>query len=453
MQTELTKNQEVLITIKKIGINGEGIGYYKRLAVFVDGVFPPEEVVVRIRELHRGYAVADAVRIKKRAYYRERPFCKHYGVCGGCQLQHVKYDEQLRLKEDLLRQAFERYTKLNLKAIKFIPFHPVANPRAYRHKAQMPVRNTESGLVTGLYKKESNDLVDVLNCPVQDPRINEVNRRVLEFCDAHDIRAFEPSVMQGMLRYVVTRISAATGEIQVTLVVTIFNHALKPLAKKIVEIPGVVSCAISKNHDAKNHEIFGDTVELLAGEPVIHEAIGETRYALNPKAFFQLNPEETAKLYAYVDTFFDDGDKTLLDLYTGSGALGLHVAKRFDRVVGVDADKASIDSANLNRKLNKAGNVVFYHGDAAETMNKLDKKGLRFDVAVFDPPRSGLDDALIDRLLRNPIKKLIYVSCNSSTLAKNVHKLSRKYTVKSVMPFDMFPQTSHIESVVLLQVK
>ncbi len=453
MQTELTKNQEVLITIKKIGINGEGIGYYKRQAVFVDGVFPPEEVVVRIRELHRGYAVADAVRVKKRAYYRTRPFCKHYGVCGGCQLQHIKYDEQLRLKEDLLRQAFERYTKVNLKRVTFSPFHPVTNVRDYRHKAQMPVRNTEQGLVTGLYQKQSNDLVDILTCPVHDMRINEVNRRVLELCDEHDIRAFDPTNMKGMLRYIVTRVSAATGEIQVTLVVTIFNHALKPLAKKIVDIPDVVSCAISKNHDAKNHEVFGDTFEVLGGNPLITEAIGETRYALNPKAFFQLNPEETAKLYAYVDSLFDDNDKTLLDLFTGSGALALYVAKRFKRVVGVDADKSSIDSANVNRKLNKASNTVFYHGDAAETMKKLDQKGLRFDVVVFDPPRSGLDDALIDRLLRNPIKKLIYVSCNPSTLAKNVHKLSRKYTVKSVMPFDMFPQTSHIESVVLLQAK
>ncbi len=451
MKTELVKNQEVLITIKKIGINGEGIGYYKRQAVFVDGVFPPEEVVVKIQSIHRGYAVAKAIHLKKRAFYRDRPFCKHYDVCGGCQLQHVKYDEQLRLKEDLLKQAFDRYTQLDLKKIKFYPFTPVVKPRSYRLKAQMPVRNTQQGLVTGLYKKNSTDLVDVLECPVQDQDINRVNQRVLELCDKYDIYAFDPSEMRGMLRYIVTRKSSFNGGMQVTLVVTIYNKALHPLANEIMELPGVESVAISKNHDAKNHAIFGDTFEILAGNDTITEAIGAVKFALNPKAFFQLNPEEATKMYDYVRSLMDrKTDKSLLDVYTGSGAMALYFADQFERVVGVDQSQDSIHSANQNKKLNKIKNVRFYQGDAHDTLADLYNKGLTFDVCVFDPPRSGLDDKMIDLLMRKPIPKLIYVSCNPSTLAKNIKKLSRKYEVKSVMPFDMFPQTSHVESVVLL---
>ncbi len=453
MQSQLEKNQEVLITIKNLGINGEGIGYYKRQAVFVDGVFPPEEVVVKITSIHRGYAVGEVVRIKKRAFYRERPFCKHYGTCGGCQLQHIKYEEQLRLKEDMLKQTFDRYTNVDLNKVKFHTFAPVIRPRYYRHKASMPVRNTTKGLVTGLYKKGSNDLVDVLECPVQDRRINQINQRVLELCDEYEIYAFDPKEMRGLLRYIVTRVSSFNETIQVTLVVTIFNKALIPLAHKIKELPSVESVAISKNHDAKNHEIFGDTFEILAGEDTIMESVGNVKFALNPKAFFQLNPEEAEKMYNYVGTLFDKKEESLLDLYTGSGAMALYFADQFKTVFGVDQSKASIDSANHNKQLNNIKNAHFTEGDAYESVQKLYDKGFNFDVVVFDPPRSGLDDKMIDLLLRKPIKKLIYVSCNPSTLAKNIKALSRKYNVKSVMPFDMFPQTSHIESVTLLELK
>ncbi len=454
METKLTINQEVLITIKTIGINGEGIGFYKRQAVFVDGVMPPEEVVVRIKSLHKGYAVAEAKQIKKKAFYRRRPFCKHYGVCGGCQLQHVDYEEQQRLKEDLLKQSFKRYTSLPLSSIKFHPFNPIVKPRHYRYKAQMPVKNTDQGVVTGLFKKNTQDLVEVLDCPVQNESINLTNQRVLEICDRYDIRAFDETTMRGMLRHVVTRRSQATGEIQVTLVITIFNKALFKAAKDILELPDVVSVAISKNHDVKNREVFGETFEVLAGKESIEERLGDIRYALNPKAFFQLNPQEAQNMYEYIRTLFDTAkERTLLDLYTGSGAMALYFGNMFERVIGVDFDEASIRSAKENAKRNRMNHVEFLQDDAVQFVTNMQKEGQNVDVAVFDPPRTGLDERMIRSLVSNPIPKLIYVSCNPSTLAKNIDKLSGRYRVKSVMPFDMFPQTSHVESVTLLEQK
>jgi 23S rRNA (uracil-5-)-methyltransferase RumA len=450
METQLKLNQEILLTIKRMGINGEGIGFYKRQAVFVDGAMPPEVVIVKITELNRGHAVGELVHIRKKAFYRRKPFCQHFGVCGGCQTQHVAYDEQLRLKEEMLKQSFERYTNIDLEKVKFRPFNPFVNPRSYRFKSQMPVRNTKSGVVTGLYKKGTNELVDVLNCPVQDEDVNRVNQRILELCDEFEINAFDPKDMQGLLRYIVTRKSEATGEIQVTLVVTIYNHALKDLAKKAMDIPNVVSVGISKNHDAKNHEIFGDSYEILEGKPFITEKMGHLRYELNPKAFYQLNPKEAQIMYGYISELFDEEEETLLDLYTGSGAMALFYAKQFKKVVGIDSDRASIVSAKQNAKTNEVKHVEFIEGDAFTELKKLFDLNAKFDVAVFDPPRSGLDDKLIDLLLRHPLKKLVYVSCNPSTLAKNVKLLSRKYDVISVTPFDMFPQTSHIESVTLL---
>ncbi len=451
MRTQLEVNQEVLITIKTIGINGEGIGFYKRQAVFVPGVIPPEEVVVLVKSLHKGYAVAEAVHIKKRAFYRRRPFCKHYGVCGGCQLQHVDYEEQQRLKENLLRQSFERYTKIPLSRIDFRSFNPIVTPRHYRHKAQMPVKNTARGVVTGLFRADSQDLVEVLDCPIQHGRVNETNRRVLEILDEYDIRAFDERKMRGMLRHLVTRRSDATGEIQITLVVTIFNKVLKKAADKILSLPDVVSVAISKNHDVKNREVFGETYEMLAGNETIEERLGDVRYRLNPKAFFQVNPREAQNMYEYVRTLFDPKkEKRLLDLHTGSGAMALYFADLFDEVTGVDSSKESIKSAQENKKRNNLPHVDFVEGDAGRVLKKLKNTGKSFDVAVFDPPRTGLDQGLMEELVRNPIPKLVYVSCNPSTLAKNIHRLSKTYEVKSVMPFDMFPQTAQVESVVLL---
>jgi 23S rRNA (uracil-5-)-methyltransferase RumA len=454
MESPLELNQEVLITIKKIGINGEGIGYYKRQAVFVDGAIPPEEVVIRISDIKERHAIGELVRVKKKAFYRTRPFCKHYDVCGGCQLQHVKYEEQQRLKEDLLRQSFERYTKLDMGSVDFIPFNPIARPERYRQKAQMPVRNTKDGLKTGLYRRNSQKLVDVLDCPVQDERINRVNQEVLKICDKHNLYAFDPAKMRGLLRYIVTRRSEATGEMQVTLVITIFNKALKSAAKEIMALENVVSVAISKNHDAKNPHIFGDTYEILEGKESIPEKMGDVTYWLNPKAFFQLNPTVAQSMYEYVRTLFDfSKEKSMVDLYTGSGGMALYFANDFKHVSGIDVSSDSILSATRNRDYNKLENVDFYEGDANDILQKLNNKGKRFDVAVFDPSRTGLSSTMIKHLLKHPMKKLIYVSCNPSTLAKDINRLSQKYRLVSSKPFDMFPNTSHVESVNLLELK
>ena len=453
METQLQKGQEILLTIKRLGINGEGIGYYKRQAVFVDGAIPNEQVIVKINELNKGYAKGDLVGIKERAETRIKPFCPHFGTCGGCQLQHIVLNEQYRLKQEMLLQAIERYTDLDLTKIKVHPFDVDHQDRYYRHKAQMPVRNTKAGLMTGLYKKNSQDHVDVPACPVQDKRINEVNQAVLKLAHEHGVRALDTKTFQGLLRYLVTRVSSATGDIQVTLVVSIYNHALKTLAQDILALENVVSVAISKNHSIKNVGIFGDDFETLAGQPTIEESLGDIHYKLTPKAFFQLNPEVAKQMYDYLFTLLGEEDTTLLDLYTGSGAIALYVARHFQTVFGIDASDASILAAKDNAKDNGLEHVHFLLNDASEGMKALDQQGHRFTTAIFDPPRTGLDDKVLDRLIRQPIAKLIYVSCNPSTLAKDLKVLSRKYDVVSIKPFDMFPHTAHIESVTLLSLK
>lgn len=454
MEPLLKKDQKILLTIKRIGINGEGIGYYKRQAVFVDGVMPPEEVIVKITEVNKNYSKGEAVKFNIRAAKRVKPFCKHYNECGGCQIQHVDYEEQLAFKEEMLQQTIERYAGLDVNKVKFNDIIGMNNPKYYRHKAQMPVRNSQYGITTGLYKKESNDLVDVVDCPVQDERINAINKEVIEILDKYEIYAFDPKTMRGLVRYIVTRVSHATEEAQVTLVITIFNNALKKAAKEIIKIPGVESVAISKNKDVKNVQIFGEEVEILEGKQSILEGIGEIKYDLKPKAFYQLNPEQAIKLYKEVKSHLDfEKDKTIIDAYCGSGAIAIYLAPYAKKVVGIDINKESIYSARHNKKLNKYDNLEFEIGEVKDILPRVYNKGINPDVVIIDPPRSGIDNKTLDLLTRKVVDKIIYVSCNPSTLAKNLKVLKNKYNVESITPLDMFPHTSQIESITVLKRK
>jgi len=455
MDNLLKVGQETLITIKRIGINGEGIGYYKRKAVFVDGVLPPEEVVVNITEVKDTYAKGEVVRVKIKAAKRVKPFCKYYGECGGCQLQHIDYKEQLIFKQEMLVQAMDRYSNLDVTKINFQEIIGMNNPKYYRFKAQMPVRNTENGITTGLYKKETNDLVELVHCPVQNEKVNEINERVLEILDENNIRAFDTAKMRGLVRYIVTRVSSATGEAQVTLVITIFNKALINAAKDIIKIPGVESVGISKNKDVKNVGIFGDEVEILEGKHSIQEGINDIKYDLKPKAFYQLNPEQAIKLYKEVKSNLDfDKDKVIVDAYCGSGAIGAYLAPHVDQVLGIDISKESIYSARHNKKINGFENINYEIGEVKDVLPMFySKKNFNPDVIIIDPPRSGIDDKTLEVLNRKVVDKIIYVSCNPSTLAKNINVLKRNYKIESMRALDMFPHTSQIESITVLKKK
>jgi len=377
MKPLLEKEQKILLTIKRLGINGEGIGYYKRQAVFVDGVIPPEEVIVKITDVKNNFAKGEVVKWNIRASERAKPFCRHYHECGGCQTQHIAYQEQLSFKEDMIKQAIERYSSVDLESITFNSIIGMNNPKNYRHKSQMPVQNTPEGITTGLYKKESNDLVPILDCPIQNEKVNFVNQEVLKILDKHDIRAFDSSTMRGMLRYIVTRVSHRTEEVQVTLVITIYNKALQLAAKEMIKIPGVESVAISKNKDAKNVAIFGDEVEILQGKEYITEGINDILYDLKPKAFYQLNPEQAIKLYKYIKTQLNfDEDKVIVDAYTGSGAISIYLAPYVNKVIGIDINKESIYSARHNLKINKLSNVEFEIGEVNVVLPELYNRGL-----------------------------------------------------------------------------
>ncbi len=448
----LKVGQEFLVTIKRIGINGEGIGYYKKQAVFIPGTLVGEEVVATCTRVAGGYAEAELVRVKKKSRHRCQPACEVYGQCGGCQLQHMTYPEQLRIKRDAIWQAVERYTNLDPEELDIRPTMGMDNPYNYRNRAQMPVGYDEDGVMVGFYSMNSRELVNVTDCEVQYEEINKVVNHAVDLLDDYKVFAYAPKTKKGTARHIVVRRGYRTGEIQVTFVLA--NKDFKKMYSLALDLmkycPEVKSVYVNYNSD-DTHEIFGPDMIKVAGEDFITDRLGKFKFNLSPRAFYQLNPEQTVKLYNQVKyaASLTETEK-VVDAYCGVGTIGQWVADQASEVRGVDITRAAIIDAKANAKLNNIDNTYYAVGKAESIVPKWANEGFKPDVVIVDPPRTGMGPELIEMLKRVQPKRIVYVSCNPSTLAKNLKELTKKYRVDYIQPIDMFPQTSHVEAVVRL---
>ena len=450
----INKGQEVLLTIKRMGINGEGIGYYKRLAVFIPFALPEEEVVIKISEVKEQYAKAKIVRIKTKSKDRVEPVCPYYEKCGGCQLFHLDYKAQGKMKKEIVMESFDRYYDGALNPKLFKDTVDMENPLHYRNKAKLPVRYDGDKLVTGLYAFDSNALVYIEDCLVEKEDIRKAVKEICAYLTEHQVIAYNPKGKDGVLRHIVVRSSSYSGEIQVTLI--LFNHDTRTIniAKELLKIKNVVSVYVSINDDPKAIENFGDETFKVAGKDTITETLGKYKFELLPTAFFQLNKAQTEKLYDHIVKVAKlHGEENVVDAFCGVGTSGMYLSEHCKEVRGIDINKAGIRNAIENSKLNNVTNARFYGGDILTYLTKWRREGFVPDVLVVDPPRTGLDIRLINYLQQFPVKKIVYVSCNPSTLAKNCNHLQKKYHILNIQPFDMFPETSNVECVVCLELK
>lgn len=453
MANTLQKNQEILLSIKKIGINGEGIGYYKRLAVFVDGALPQENVVVRITEVHDQYSKGVLVKVKgDESPYRVKPLCKYYGKCGGCNLQHCDYQYQLKLKRDLVIEAFQRYYQKDLNIKLFKETIGADDPWKYRNKAKLPVRFDGEKLVTGLYEENTNRLVYIEDCLIEREDIRTTVKKVCDVLTRFQVIAYNPKLKDGVLRHIVLRSSKYSNDIQVTLILYKEDQRTIKIAKDLIKIPHVESVYYSLNDDLDAIENFGTNTVHIIGKEVIEEKIGDLKFKLLPTSFFQLNLEQTEKLYntiLKVGKF--RGYERVLDGYCGVGTIGLWVSKNVKDVRGIDNNRQAIINANNNALENGIENAKFYFGNMLPHLNQFAADDWQPDVLIVDPPRAGMDINLLRYLQKYPVPKIIYVSCNPATLAKNCNHLNSKYHILQIQPLDMFPQTSAVETVVVLE--
>ncbi len=448
--------QRFPLTIKRLGINGEGIGYYKRTIVFVKGALPEEEVVAEVTEIMPRFATATIKKIRKPSKNRVTPPCEVYEACGGCQLQHLSYNKQLDFKRDMVLQSLEKFKPVGFEEFDIRPTIGMDDPWRYRNKAQFQVRkNEDDKVIAGLYGEGSHKLVNIDNCLVQRPETTKTVNIVKQLLSDLDIPIYDEVKHSGIIKTIVARVGIETGEVQLVLVT---NSKKLPKKKQFLEqvklqLPEIVSIMQNVNQE-KTSLVMGEETIHLAGKESLTEKLDTLEFDLSTRAFFQLNPIQTNVLYDEARKALDlQKDETLVDAYCGVGTIGLSLAKDAKEVRGMDTIPEAIADAKENAIKMGFDHVRYEVGKAESLLPLWLKRGFKPDALVVDPPRTGLDPELIKAIVKAKPKKMVYISCNPSTLGRDLEKLSRSYKVDYLQSVDMFPQTARCEVVVKLTAK
>ncbi|CRF28664.1 RNA methyltransferase [Mycobacterium tuberculosis] len=438
----------IVVTIKRIGINGEGVGYYRRKAVFVQGALPDEVVKAKITKVEPGYLSADIIELEKRSPDRQEPPCPVYESCGGCQLQHMTYEAQLKAKEELVRESFQRYAGLQELPVR--PILGMTDPWGYRNKAQLQIGREGEEMVTGLYAAGTHRLVDISGCAIQHPTVNQVIDQVKTILSELQIPIYNERTREGAIRTVVARVGQASGNVQLTLITATDRLPdSKRLVQRIREALPMVTTIAQNIHKGKSPLVFGEKTVVLWGQDRLEETLGDVRFSLSPRAFFQLNPEQTVKLYNAVrEAASLNGSELVVDAYCGTGTIGLWLAPHAREVRGIEIIPEAVQDARNNARSSGVENARFFEGRAEQLLPEWVKRGIRPDVVVVDPPRTGCERPLLQAIVQARPARLVYVSCNPATLAKDCKVLlDGSYRLDWVQPVDMFPQTAHVECV------
>ena len=452
---EYRKNDIVTLKIEDCGIDGEGIGKADGFTVFVKDAVIGDTVRAKIMKAKKNYGYGRLEEIITPSPDRVEPKCQFARQCGGCQLQTLSYEKQLEFKTSKVRGHLERiggFTDIPMEKILGMdqPFH-------YRNKAQFPVGKSKDGrIITGFYAGRTHSIIENRDCALGVTRNKEVLDRVIAHMEKFHIQPYDENTGKGLVRHVLIRYGFFTDEMMVCLII---NGEKLPgeeaLVKSLRQIPEAVSVMVNVNKK-RNNVILGEKVRLLWGQPYITDKIGEISYQISPLSFFQVNPYQTGRLYGKALEYAQlSGNETVWDLYCGIGTISLFLAQKAKMVRGVEIIPAAIENAKENARLNGFDNTEFFVGKAEEVLpEQFARTGERADVIVVDPPRKGYDETLLSTIIKMQPDRVVYVSCDSATLARDLKYLcERGYELKKVCPVDMFPNTVSVETVVLLSHK
>ena len=445
----LSKNKEYVVDIVDIGQGGVGIGKYEGFTVFVEGGLIQDKVKVRINKSKKNYAVGDIVEIIEKSPFRVDRICSDdLKDCGGCQIQELDYNKQLELKTNEVKQVISRIGKLeNVEIHETIGMQ---SPCRYRNKAQFPIQNINGSTAIGFYKKKSHDVIPTDMCVIQHDINDKIIKIIKTYIQAYNVSIYNETTHTGVLRHLVTKVGFTTNEVMVVLVANGTNLPhLNELASVLKEnIPGFKTLVLNVNK-AKTNVILGKENKVIYGNGKINDYIGDLVFEISPLSFFQVNPVQTEVLYnkalEYAELKEND---TVFDIYCGIGSISLFLAQKATKVYGIEIVEDAIKDAKINAKLNNLNNVEFYVGKAEEVVPKMYSEGKTANVVVVDPPRKGCDEKVLDTIVSMKPDRVVYVSCNPSTLARDLAYLDeRGYKCVEIQPVDMFPHTMHVECV------
>lgn len=444
--------QRIPLKIKRMGINGEGIGFYKKTLIFVPGALKGEEVFCQISSVRRNFAEAKLLKINKKSKNRVEPPCSIYKECGGCQIMHLQYDKQLEFKTDVIRQALMKFKPEGYENYEIRKTIGMSEPEHYRAKLQFQVRSFGGNVKAGLYAQGTHRLIDIKDCLVQDSLTQEMINRVAELLGKYKLPIYNERKIAGV-RIVMIRRAQASGEVQLIFITSKRLDFDDVVIELVREFPELKTVAVNINA-SKTSDIYGQITEVIWGQESINEEVLDYGFSLSPRAFYQLNPKQTQILYSEAVKALDvKEDDDLIDAYCGVGTIGLAFAGKVKSVRGMDIIPEAIQDAKENALYMGFTNTHYEAGKAEDIIPRWYSEGFRANALIVDPPRTGLDDKLLNTILKMPPEKMVYVSCNTSTLARDLVTLTKVYHVHYIQSVDMFPHTARTEAVVKLQRK
>lgn len=490
----LEKNQEYAITIEDMGNEGEGIGHIDGMAVFVKDAVVGDVARIKIIKAKKNYAYGRLMELITPSQYRVEPICPHARRCGGCSIMQVDYAKQLAWKQDKVMNCLKRIGGISNVEELMEPIIGMDTKSSfpairYRNKAQFPVRKDKDGnLAIGFYAGRTHFVIDTDVCYLQDKVNDEIIKRFRKFLIDYGVEPYDEESHTGLVRHILTRVGRKTGEVMICVVINgtelvgvvpsgskmsqndeiresisgrqagrsqKYMNVEQELVKCMEDIPGITSISVNVNRE-KTNRILGDKCRTIWGSDTISDYIGNVKYQINPLSFYQVNPEQTEKLYGKALEYADlNGDEIVWDLYCGIGTISLFLAQKAKKVMGVEIIPEAIEDARKNAKMNGFDNVEFFVGKAEVVLpEQYEKHGVYADVIVVDPPRKGCDEVAISTMVKMQPKKIVYVSCDPATLARDVKMLvAAGYEVKKVCAVDQFGHSGHVEVTTLLQRK
>ena len=442
----IQKNQEYIVEIIDNGYEGEGIAKIDKFTIFIPGAIKGEKIRILIVKVLSSHAFGKILEILNKSEARQDADCLTYKRCGGCNLRHIKYKETLKMKQNAVQSLVNKTLKNKEQVQETIGME---NPFHYRNKAQYPLGiNKDGEPVIGVFANRTHEVIPMEKCLIQNPESEEIAKFVLQFIKRNKINIYDEKIGKGLFRHIVIKVGIKTGQIMCILVVNGKSIPKESQLKDelIASFPRIKT--IVKNVNMKNtNVILGQENINIYGNGYIEDKLGEYTFKISPLSFYQVNPVQAEKLYNLgVEMAQISKEDIVFDLYCGIGTISLFMAKYAKKVYGIEIVKEAVDSANENAKLNGITNTEFHAGDVEVVLDELiNNKGVKADIVMFDPPRKGLDKNSINNILKIKPKKIVYISCNPATLIRDLADFEVDYEVKTIIPVDMFPFTSHVE--------